>query len=222
METQLSNGPTCNNTSNGPSTMSNNCSSPVESGSIEDSKTNLIVNYLPQNMTQEELKSLFGSIGEIESCKLVRDKITGNSSFCFYIVAKACFTLAFGVVLNSSSTLYLVHCTGSLTFCQYLNPQYPGNFPKFTTKNYCSPILTWLSNIDHNSMCLSNLWSSEHSGFINLLFHSTFLFRGRHSLSASSIYPESSTLTPPTFMSLFTASINPPRWSSSRPLTWQF
>uniref|UniRef100_A0A673W3T6 ELAV-like protein n=1 Tax=Salmo trutta TaxID=8032 RepID=A0A673W3T6_SALTR len=30
-------------------------------------------------MTQEELKSLFGSIGEIESCKLVRDKITGQS-----------------------------------------------------------------------------------------------------------------------------------------------
>lgn len=88
METQLSNGPTCNNTSNGPSTMSNNCSSPVESGSIEDSKTNLIVNYLPQNMTQEELKSLFGSIGEIESCKLVRDKITGNPSFS-YILTKA-------------------------------------------------------------------------------------------------------------------------------------
>lgn len=79
MEAQLSNGPTCNNTTNGPAPLSNNCSSPVESGSIEDSKTNLIVNYLPQNMTQEELKSLFGSIGEIESCKLVRDKITGQS-----------------------------------------------------------------------------------------------------------------------------------------------
>ncbi|XP_076145764.1 ELAV-like protein 2 isoform X2 [Alosa pseudoharengus] len=79
MEAQLSNGPTCNNTTNGPATLSNNCSSPVESGSIEDSKTNLIVNYLPQNMTQEELKSLFGSIGDIESCKLVRDKITGQS-----------------------------------------------------------------------------------------------------------------------------------------------
>jgi len=44
-----------------------------------DAKTNLIVNYLPQNMTQEEFRSLFGSIGEIESCKLVRDKITGNN-----------------------------------------------------------------------------------------------------------------------------------------------
>ncbi|KAI6058401.1 ELAV-like protein 2 isoform X8 [Aix galericulata] len=78
METQLSNGPTCNNTAHGSTTI-NNCSSPVDSGHTEDSKTNLIVNYLPQNMTQEELKSLFGSVGEIESCKLVRDKITGQS-----------------------------------------------------------------------------------------------------------------------------------------------
>lgn len=49
----------------------------------DDSKTNLIVNYLPQNMTQEEFRSLFGSIGEIESCKLVRDKITGK---CFILL----------------------------------------------------------------------------------------------------------------------------------------
>lgn len=52
------------------------------SGSIgsgqEESKTNLIVNYLPQTMTQEEVKSLFSSIGEVESCKLIRDKVTGN------------------------------------------------------------------------------------------------------------------------------------------------
>lgn len=41
------------------------------------SKTNLIVNYLPQTMTQEEIKALFSSIGEVESCKLIRDKPTG-------------------------------------------------------------------------------------------------------------------------------------------------
>uniref|UniRef100_A0A8C5R2U6 ELAV-like protein n=1 Tax=Leptobrachium leishanense TaxID=445787 RepID=A0A8C5R2U6_9ANUR len=62
METQVSNGPTSNTRA-----------------ATDDSKTNLIVNYLPQNMTQEEFRSLFGSIGEIESCKLVRDKITGQS-----------------------------------------------------------------------------------------------------------------------------------------------
>lgn len=46
--------------------------------SVEDSKTNLIVNYLPQTMTQEDLRSLFSSIGEVESCKLIRDKVTGR------------------------------------------------------------------------------------------------------------------------------------------------
>uniref|UniRef100_A0A0P4W7M0 RRM domain-containing protein n=1 Tax=Scylla olivacea TaxID=85551 RepID=A0A0P4W7M0_SCYOL len=50
-----------------------------QSGHIEESKTNLIVNYLPQNMTQEEIRSLFSSIGELESCKLIRDKVTGVS-----------------------------------------------------------------------------------------------------------------------------------------------
>ncbi|KAG7259328.1 LOW QUALITY PROTEIN: hypothetical protein CRUP_017135, partial [Coryphaenoides rupestris] len=67
METQVSNGPSGTSLPNAPN------------GATDDSKTNLIVNYLPQNMTQEEFKSLFGSIGEIESCKLVRDKITGQS-----------------------------------------------------------------------------------------------------------------------------------------------
>ena len=47
-----------------------------------DSKTNLIINYLPQTMTQDDIRSLFTSIGELESCKLIRDKTTGRSS-CF-------------------------------------------------------------------------------------------------------------------------------------------
>ncbi|XP_015903315.1 ELAV-like protein 3 isoform X2 [Parasteatoda tepidariorum] len=50
-----------------------------QNGGCEDSKTNLIVNYLPQTMTQEEIRSLFSSIGEVESCKLIRDKVTGQS-----------------------------------------------------------------------------------------------------------------------------------------------
>ncbi|BFZ16891.1 hypothetical protein BsWGS_19936 [Bradybaena similaris] len=43
------------------------------------SKTNLIVNYLPQTMSQDEIRSLFASIGDLESCKLIRDKPTGQS-----------------------------------------------------------------------------------------------------------------------------------------------
>lgn len=73
METQASNGPGSVGILNG------------TNGAADDSKTNLIVNYLPQNMTQEEFKSLFGSIGEIESCKLVRDKITGELHIIFML-----------------------------------------------------------------------------------------------------------------------------------------
>uniref|UniRef100_UPI00028BC7A0 ELAV-like protein 1 n=1 Tax=Homo sapiens TaxID=9606 RepID=UPI00028BC7A0 len=53
--------------------------------------TNLIVNYLPQNMTQDELRSLFSSIGEVESAKLIRDKVAGHSlgyGFVNYVTAK--------------------------------------------------------------------------------------------------------------------------------------
>lgn len=42
-------------------------------------KCNLIVNYLPPYMSQEEVKALFSSIGQVESCKLVREKTTGES-----------------------------------------------------------------------------------------------------------------------------------------------
>nr|CDS33434.1 ELAVprotein 2:3:4 [Hymenolepis microstoma] len=42
-------------------------------------KTNLIVNYLPPYMNQDEVKALFSSIGEVESCKLVREKTSGES-----------------------------------------------------------------------------------------------------------------------------------------------
>ncbi|OQR73124.1 ELAV protein 4-like [Tropilaelaps mercedesae] len=55
---------------------SNGMHSPNAQAATEDSKTNLIVNYLPQTMTQEEIRSLFSSIGEVESCKLIRDKVT--------------------------------------------------------------------------------------------------------------------------------------------------
>ncbi|CAL8251943.1 unnamed protein product [Merluccius merluccius] len=49
------------------------------SDEAKDAKTNLIVNYLPQNMSQEELHSLFSSIGDVESAKLIKDKVAGHS-----------------------------------------------------------------------------------------------------------------------------------------------
>ena len=43
-----------------------------------ENKTNLIVNYLPQTMTQDEIRALFNTMGKVSSCKLIRDKSTGE------------------------------------------------------------------------------------------------------------------------------------------------
>ncbi|XP_077390797.1 ELAV-like protein 1 isoform X2 [Festucalex cinctus] len=45
----------------------------------DNARTNLIVNYLPQSMNQDELRNLFSNVGEVESAKLIRDKVAGNS-----------------------------------------------------------------------------------------------------------------------------------------------
>jgi ELAV like protein 2/3/4 len=72
------NGSLHNSSSNSSANSHNSSSQTNSGGSQEESKTNLIVNYLPQTMTQEEIRSLFSSIGEVESCKLIRDKVTGR------------------------------------------------------------------------------------------------------------------------------------------------
>lgn len=80
----------------------------TESQTDEGSKTNLIVNYLPQTMTQEEIKALFSSIGEVESCKLIRDKPTGRSAF--KLKAEKVRTVSFclkSLILHFSSSIVL-------------------------------------------------------------------------------------------------------------------
>lgn len=42
-------------------------------------KTNLIVNYLPQTMTEKDLYAMFMTIGPIESCRVMKDFKTGYS-----------------------------------------------------------------------------------------------------------------------------------------------
>lgn len=45
----------------------------------EPSNTNLIINYLPQSLTDEEFRSMFLSVGPVKSSKIIRDKSTGYS-----------------------------------------------------------------------------------------------------------------------------------------------
>merc|ERR1711881_748884 len=75
---------TLSNTGVGSITQQNQISQDLQDDG--DRKTNLIVNYLPQTMTQEEIRSLFSSIGEVESCKLIRDKVTAGQSLGYGFV----------------------------------------------------------------------------------------------------------------------------------------
>ncbi|KAH8400606.1 hypothetical protein KR222_008377 [Zaprionus bogoriensis] len=68
-----------NNNNNTAATNNNNTNNNNNNNNEPDPKTNLIVNYLPQTMSQDEIRSLFVSFGEVESCKLIRDKVTGQS-----------------------------------------------------------------------------------------------------------------------------------------------
>jgi ELAV/HuD family splicing factor len=44
-----------------------------------DERTNLIINYVPPNMSQDEIKQMFGTLGNVTSCKLIRNRTTGQS-----------------------------------------------------------------------------------------------------------------------------------------------
>ena len=58
---------------NGTTSVEVNGDSAVENG--QDKKTNLIINYLPQSMSQSDVEKLFSSVGAC-TCKLVTDKAT--------------------------------------------------------------------------------------------------------------------------------------------------
>jgi RNA recognition motif-containing protein len=49
--------------------------------SNNDDRTNLIINYLPQSMTEKELYSMFVTIGPVESCRVMKDYKVYQESF---------------------------------------------------------------------------------------------------------------------------------------------
>lgn len=54
-------------------------------------KTNLIVNYLPHSMSEEDVKNLFSAVGRVQSCKLIKDKLSQTSlgyAFVNYFTAE--------------------------------------------------------------------------------------------------------------------------------------
>ncbi len=45
----------------------------------EDNRTNLIVNYLPQTLTDQEFRQMFVAIGPVKASRIIRDRTTGYS-----------------------------------------------------------------------------------------------------------------------------------------------
>ena len=52
---------------------------------MDNSHSNLMINYFPPSLTEEELKALFEPYGDIEQSKIVKDKVTGVS-LCYGFV----------------------------------------------------------------------------------------------------------------------------------------
>ena len=48
-------------------------------------KTNLIVNYLPHSMSEDDVRNLFSGVGRVQSCKLIKDKLS-QTSLCYAFV----------------------------------------------------------------------------------------------------------------------------------------
>lgn len=46
--------------------------------SSKNNRANLIVNYLPQSLKEQDFNQLFSKIGPIKTCKLMYDKQTGK------------------------------------------------------------------------------------------------------------------------------------------------
>jgi RNA recognition motif-containing protein len=63
--------------STGNNNINNNSNNNSLSTSITNNKCNLIINYLPQSLKEQDFNQLFSKIGPIKTCKLMFDRQTG-------------------------------------------------------------------------------------------------------------------------------------------------
>lgn len=51
----------------------------------DNAQTRLIINYLPQNLTDRVFLDIFSRVGQIESCKIMRDFKVSIYCILFYL-----------------------------------------------------------------------------------------------------------------------------------------
>lgn len=101
--------------------------------------TNLIVNYLPQTLTEDALKNMFSAVGNVQSCKLIRDKNSGASlgygfiNFATTSEAEKAIQSMNGLPLNNK-TIKVSYARPSSTAIKNAN-LYVANLPHQFTQN---------------------------------------------------------------------------------------
>ncbi|XP_051162115.1 sex-lethal homolog isoform X1 [Leptopilina boulardi] len=135
----------------------------LSKGNGMDSRTNLIINYLPQSMTEKELYSMFVTIGPVESCRVMKDYKTGYSyGFGFVNYAKiedadtAIATLNGLQVQNKK--LKVSHARPSGEEIKETN-LYVTNLPRNTTDKQIEDIFSKFGNIVQK-----NILKDKHTG----------------------------------------------------------
>lgn len=80
----------------------------------DTSMTNLIINYLPQSMTDKKLHQMFTQVGQIEACRVMKDVKVCSSRLRLFI----CVTASVSVWIKLADKVYnydavTVNVTGS-------------------------------------------------------------------------------------------------------------
>lgn len=94
-----------------------NSTNSLNSGT-NNSGTNLIVNYLPQDMQDRELYSLFRTIGPINTCRIMRDYKVWESKNIYCSKISILTTFIFRLVTVMGMVLWISHL--KLMLCEPL------------------------------------------------------------------------------------------------------
>ena len=149
---------------------------PAPQKPMDRSKTNLIVNYLPQDMSEMEVKSMFSSFGTVESCKLIRDKTTQVSLGYAFVNFDSAESAAKGLqglnghMLNSK-TIKVSYARPSSVEIKNAN-LYIAQLPKTYTQAELETLFTSYGSIITSKVLLDDTGVSRGAGFVRFDKHS--------------------------------------------------
>lgn len=149
---------------------------PAPQKPTDRSKTNLIVNYLPQDMNEMEVKTLFSSFGHVESCKLIRDKTTQVSLGYAFVNYDSAESAAKGIqglnghVINSK-TIKVSYARPSSVEIKNAN-LYIAQLPKAYTQAELDTLFSSYGNIITSKILADETGVSRGAGFVRFDKHS--------------------------------------------------